>query len=368
MLIKEFIQLFRDPRMRMIVFGVPIIQMLVMAWALTNDVTNIRTVVLDNDKSVASREMLAKFTSSEYFEIVGYVDSEDEVEWILDRSMARVALIFPAGFEDDINAGRTADFQLIADATDSNSTAIVFSYANQIVGNYIFEKQAEIATRAFGAGFAPSMIDFETRAWFNPNLESKYFYVPSLIGVMLIIVTMLLTGIAIVREKEIGTIEQVMVTPITNVEFIIGKTVPYAIIGYILMTFMLALAIPIFGVHIKGSWLLLYGLTGIYLVANLGLALFISTTATTQQQALLTTFFIMLPTVLLSGFIFPIHNMPQPVQYATVFIPLRWYLEILRGVVMKGSGIESFWSAAIWLTILAVGFMALAVSRFKKTV
>jgi ABC-2 type transport system permease protein len=367
MLIKEFIQLFRDPRMRMIVFGVPIIQMLVMAWALTNDVTNIRTIVLDNDKSVASREMLSKFTSSEYFEVVGYVNSEDEVVWTLDRSLARVALIFPAGFEDEMNAGRTADFQLLADATDSNSTAIVFSYANQIVGNYIFEKQAEIASKAFGAGAAPSMVNLETRAWFNPNLESRFFYVPSLIGVMLIVVTMLLISIAVVREKEIGTIEQVMVTPITKIEFIVGKTVPYAIIGFILMTFMLLLAIPIFGIHVRGSWLLLYALTGVYLVANLSVALLISTTATTQQQALLTTFFVMLPSVLLSGFIFPIHNMPEPIQIASMLIPLRWYLEILRGIIMKGAGLNAIWPSALGMTILAFSYMALAVSRFKKT-
>lgn len=368
MLIKEFLQLFRDPRMRMVVFGVPLIQMLVLSWALTNDVTNIRTVVLDNDKSLATREVLAKFTSSEYFEIVGYINSDDEIAYVLDRSMARAVIVFPAGFEDTMNAGRTADFQIIADATDSNSTAIVMGYANTIIGEYIIDKQMVSMEREFGTGASTGLIEIRQRAWFNPNLESKYFYVPSLIGVMLIIITMLLTSIAIVREKEIGTIEQVMVTPITRVEFILGKTIPYAIIGYILMTFMLALAIPIFGINIKGSWLLLYGLTGIYLIANLGLALFISTTAMTQQQALLTAFLFMLPSILLSGFIFPVHNMPEPVQYATLLIPLRWYLEILRGIVMKGAGIESIWRSVVGLVILSLVFLSLAIVRFRKTI
>jgi ABC-2 type transport system permease protein len=230
------------------------------------------------------------------------------------------------------------------------------------------EKQREIVSRFYGTDDMLGMVEFRARAWFNPNLESKFFYVPSLIGVMLIIITMLLTSIAIVREKEIGTIEQVMVTPMNKLEFILGKTIPYALIGYILMTFMFALAIPIFGIHIKGSWILLYALTGIYLVANLGLALFISTTAATQQQALLTTFFFMLPSILLSGFIFPIKNMPEPVQYATFLIPLRFYLEILRGIVMKGVGINAIWKSVVWLAALAVGYMTLAVVRFRKTV
>lgn len=366
MLIKEFLQLFRDPRMRMIVFGVPLLQMLVIAFALTNDVTNITTAVLDNDKTPASRELLSEFTSSGYFEIVDYLNSDADIETVLDHSTARMVLVFPDGFEDDLNGGRTANLQLIADGTDSNTVSIIFGYAFQIVAAYSSDKQLERAVALLGPGMVPGQIDFRTRAWFNQNLESKYYYVPSLIGVMLIVITMVLTSIAIVREKEVGTIEQVMVTPITRVEFILGKTIPYAIIGYILMTVMLILAILIFGVEVKGSLLLLYGLTGIYLLANLGIALWISTTAETQQQALLTAFIVMMPTILLSGFIFPVHNMPVPVQYASMLIPLRWYLEILRGVIMKGAGIESITTPVLYLTLLAIAFITLATARFKK--
>ncbi|MCK4720552.1 ABC transporter permease [bacterium] len=367
MLIKEFLQLFRDPRMRMVVFGVPLLQMLVIAFALTNDVTNITTAVLDNDKTPASRELLSEFTSSGYFEIVDYLDSDADIERVLDHSTARVVLVFPAGFEDDLNGGRTAILQLIADGTDSNTVSIVFGYANQIVADYSSGKQLERAVALLGPAGMPGLVDFETRAWFNQNLESKFFYVPSLIGVMLIVITMILTSIAIVREKEVGTIEQIMVTPITRVEFILGKTIPYAIIGYILMTVMLILAILIFGVEVKGSLFTLYGLTGIYLLANLGIALLISTTSETQQQALLTAFIVMMPTILLSGFIFPVHNMPVPVQYASTLIPLRWYLEILRGVIMKGTGIEAITTPVLFLTLLAIAFITLATARFRKT-
>ncbi len=367
MLIKEFLQLFRDPRMRMVVFGVPLLQMLVIAFALTNDVTNITTAVLDNDKTPASRELLSEFTSSGYFEIVDYLNSDADIERVLDHSTARMVLVFPPGFEDDLNGGRTANLQLIADGTDSNTVSIIFGYAFQIVAAYSSDKQLDRAVALLGPGMVPGQIDFRTRAWFNQNLESKYYYVPSLIGVMLIVITMILTSIAIVREKEVGTIEQVMVTPITRIEFILGKTIPYAIIGYILMTVMLILAILIFGVEVKGSLLTLYGLTGIYLLANLGIALWISTTASTQQQALLTAFIVMMPTILLCGFIFPIHNMPVPVQYASTLIPLRWYLEILRGVIMKGAGIESITTPVLYLTLLAIAFITLATARFRKT-
>ena len=185
---------------------------------------------------------------------------------------------------------------------------------------------------------------------------------------MLIIVSMLLTSLAIVREKEIGTIEQVMVTPIKRVEFVLGKTIPFLITGYIIMTMMFAIAMLIFGIHVKGSWVLLYGLTGIYLVGNLGLALLISVSAGTQQQALLTAFFVMMPGVLLSGFIFPVSNMPEPVQYLTFLNPMRWYMEILRGVVMKGVGVTALWPAIVGQSILAFVFVLLASVRFRKTI
>lgn len=366
MLVKEFLQLFRDPRMRMVVLGVPLIQMLILGFAMTMDVTNIKTAILDFDRSPSSRELISEFTSSGYFEIVEYLDTHRDMEDALDHSRARVVIHIPAGYEDDLSSGRTAKLQVLADGTDSNTTSIVFAYAGQIVGNYATEIIADRLGNS-PAGFAFAPVEMETRAWFNPNLESKYYYVPSLIAVMLLLVGMILPSVAIVREKEIGTIEQIMVTPITRFEFILGKTVPYAIVGYIEMTIMLVLAMLIFGVRVEGSWLLLYALSGIYIVGNLGLALFISGTASTQQQALLTSFLIMMPCILLSGFLFPVRNMPEFVQYLTYLDPVRWYLEILRAVVIKGVGASSILPSIVGQSVLAILFIVLATVSFKKT-
>jgi ABC-2 type transport system permease protein len=213
----------------------------------------------------------------------------------------------------------------------------------------------------------PVEIVIEQRAWYNENLESRYYYVPGLIGVMLLLVSIVVASIAIVREKEMGTIEQVMVTPIRKIEFVLGKTVPYLITGYIVMTFMFIIALIIFGIHIKGSVLLLYLLSGVYLAGNLGIALLISVSAHTQQQALLTAFFILMPAVLLSGFIFPIHNMPVAVQYASYLNPMRWYMDILRGIIMKGVGAHALMKAILWQALLAVSFLIIATYRFRKT-
>lgn len=367
MLIKEFLQMFRDPRMRVVIFVVPVIQMMILAFALTTDVTEIKTAVLDFDNSPSSREFLKSFTASGYFKIVKAAASQEEMTRFLDHSTVRVVIHIPVEFEEDMVSGRTAKVQILADATDSNTTSIVFGYATRIVSAYAEEKLGRRISALYGPGRKPAPIEIETRAWFNPNLESRFYYVPALIAVMLLVVSMLLTSIAIVREKEIGTIEQMMVTPISKLEFILGKTIPYVITGFIVMTLMFLLAMLVFGITVKGSWLLLYIMTGVYLVGNVGLALLISVSAGTQQQALLTAFFIVMPAVLLSGFMFPIRNMPLPVQYATFLNPMRWYLEILRGAVLKGVGSDALWPSMIGQSALAVLFMLLASMRFKKT-
>ena len=366
MLIKEFLQMLRDPRMRVVIFGIPVIQMTIMAFALTTDVTNVRMAVLDMDKTPASRELINAFTAGKYFRISAYLYSQDAITPLLDRGEVRAVLHIPAGFSKDILTGQTAGVQLLTDGTDSNSTSIVLGYAGFIINEYNDRKQEERLGRK-GIITSPLQIKTESRAWYNSNQESRYYYVPSLIATMLYIFSLLLTSIGIVREKEIGTIEQVMVTPIRGIEFILGKTIPYMITGYISMSFMLVVAFFIFGVHVKGSLLLLYGLTGIYLSGNMGIALIISGSASTQQQALLTSFLILMPSVMLSGFMFPISNMPDPVQYATFFNPMRWYLDILRGIVMKDSGIAVLWPAIVAQSALSLTFLAIAVGRFKKT-
>jgi ABC-2 type transport system permease protein len=366
MLIKEFLQMLRDPRMRVVIFGMPVIQMTIMAFALTTDVTDIHLAVLDMDKTPASRELISAFTASNYFRISTNLVSQNEITPLLDRSEVRAVLQIPYGFSKDIVTGRTAKIQLLTDGTDSNSTSIVLGYAGIILSQYNDQKLKERREKK-GITASPLQIETESRAWYNVNQESKFYYVPSLIATMLYIFSLLLTSIGIVREKEIGTIEQVMVTPIRGIEFIFGKTIPYMITGYISMSVMLVVAFFIFDVHVKGSLSLLYGLTGIYLAGNMGIALIISGSASTQQQALLTSFLILMPSVMLSGFMFPISNMPDPVRYATSLNPMRWYLEILRGIVMKDVGISSLLPAIVAQAILSVTFLTIAIGRFKKT-
>ena len=366
MLVKEFLQMLRDPRMRVVIFGVPVIQMTIMAFALTTDVMNIRTAVLDMDKTPASRELISNFTAGNYFRITTYLESQRELSGLLDRRDVRAVLQIPAGFSKDIHSERTAVFQLITDGTDSNSSAIALGYAGMIVSEYSDARQMERLARK-GITTPPVQIETVSRAWFNANQESRFYYVPSLIATMLFIFSLMLTSIGIVREKEIGTIEQVMVTPIRGIEFILGKTIPYIITGYISMTIMLIVAFVVFDVHVRGSLLFLYAVSGIYLIGNMGIALIISGSATTQQQALLTSFLVLMPSVMLSGFMFPLNNMPDPVRFATLFNPMRWYLEILRGVVMKDVGFATLWPAIAAQTGLALSFLSLAALRFKKT-
>jgi ABC-2 type transport system permease protein len=360
---KEFLQMLRDPRMRVVVLGTPVIQMMVMAFALTTDVTDILCAVLDQDNSVVSRRLIADFSASGYFRF--HPVAAADVNTLLDRGEARAALIIPVDFTQKLLAGQDAAIQLVTDGSDSNSTAIINGYAQSIVESF---NQSWLRETLAKKGIStPPQVSYETRSWFNVNQESKLYFVPALIGVMLYIFSILLPSIGIVREKEIGTIEQVMVTPIGRIDFVFGKTLPYLVTSYFTMTIMLAVAMLIFDVRIAGSAVLLYGLTGIYLFGNLGLALVISASAQTQQQALLTSFLVMMPSVLLSGFMFPIHNMPEPAQIATWFNPMRWYLEILRGVVLRGVGFKILWPQIAAQAALSLSFLTIAVFRFQKT-
>lgn len=364
MLVKEFLQMFRDPRMRIIILVLPCMQMLVFAFALTTDVTDIATAVLDEDTSRLSRLVVDRFTSSRHFQVTARVDDQEKLQGLLDRGEVRAAIRIPRGFSRNVMRGKTGIISVTADGTDSNTASVVLGYASQVAARI----NEELLMDRLQGTVLPGEIRLAPRAWFNPNMESRYYFVPGLIAVMLAVSGLVLTSIAIVREKEIGTIEQVMVTPIGKLEFILGKSLPYLLVGYLLMTIMFGMARLIFGVTIHGSVPLLYGLTGIYLAGNLGIALLISGSARTQQQALLTAFFVLMPLVLLSGFMYPVRNMPEPVQYLTMLNPMRWYMEILRGVVLKGVGVAELGRAIGGQLVLAVGFLGLARIRFQKTV
>ena len=366
MLIKEFLQMLRDRRMRTVIFGMPVIQLVIMSFALTTDVTRIRTAVLDMDRTPASRELISRFTGGGYFEIVRSLKAPVQIKGLLDRAQVRAVIHIRKGFEKEIAAGRTGRVQILTDGTDSNTTAIVQGYADGIINAFSADVLRQRLERS-GLARTLNPMAVLPRALFNANQESRFYFVPSLIAVMLFIFSLLLTSIGIVKEKEIGTIEQVMVTPIRKIEFILGKTLPYMVTGYISMTIMLAVAFFVFDIQVHGSLALFYFLSGFYLLGNMGIALVISDSATTQQQAMLTSFLILMPCIMLSGFMFPIKNMPEVIQYVTWLNPMRWYLEILRGIVMKGVGLSVLWPAVAAQVALAVSFIGMAWVKFSKT-
>jgi ABC-2 type transport system permease protein len=367
MLIKEFIQVFRDPRMRMVIFVIPCLQMLIISYAISTDVKHTRTAVYDLDNSPPTRDLLNAFSRSGYFDIVEHITDESRIRYLLDRGDVTVVLRFQHGFGNDLLAGRTAKLQVIVDGTDSNTANIVLGYAVNIAKAYAQNVLVNRFERKLGAVKLPGQIALESRAWFNENLESRNFFVPGVLVVVVTLMTLLLTSMSVVREKEIGTIEQIMVTPITPLEFILGKTVPFAIIGFTVVCLVTAIAVFWFEVPMRGSFgTLLFG-AALYILTMLGAGLFISTISGTQQQAMISTFFFFFPAMLLSGFAFPIANMPEPVQWATLINPLRYFLVIIRSIFLKGVGLEILWPHFLALALMAVTMLTLSVRRFRKT-
>jgi len=367
MLIKEFIQIFRDPRMKGVIFLMPIIQLLVFGYAVTTDVKNVATLVNDLDNSIASRELVSRFVKSGYFNVVEYTDSEDRVRELMDRGKVGAVLRMSKGFEDDLRAGRTSQLQVIVDGTDSNTAGIVLNYSSKIAGQFSTELLTQRILRSSGPLGQTGRVVVETRAWFNENLESRNFYVPGVIAIIVMLITLMLTSMAVVREKEIGTMEQIMVTPITSAEFILGKTVPFALIGFADVILITLIGVFWFEVPIRGNLGLLFVATALYLLTTLSIGLFISTVSQTQQQAMMSTFFFYLPAVLLSGFMFPIANMPPLVQWLTYLNPLRYFLVIIRGIFLKGVGPSILWPQLLALAVMGFLTLWLAVKRFHKT-
>jgi ABC-2 type transport system permease protein len=366
MLIKEFIQIFRDPRMRTVIFLMPLVQTLVFGYAVTTDVTHIPTAIFDLDNSRASRELAARFTGSGYFDVLEYADREEKVRELLDQGRVKAVLRVNKGFGDDLRAGRTAPLQIIVDGTDSNTAGIVLNYAGQIAGRFSETVLQTRFVRATGQPAAPPRVVLETRAWFNENLESRNFYVPGVIVLIVTLVTLMLSSMAVVREKELGTIEQIMVTPIRQSEFILGKMLPFALIGFADVVLVTVIAAYWFDVPIRGSLLLLLGATSLYLMSTLGIGLLISTISRTQQQAMMSAFFYYFPAMLLSGFVFPIANMPEVVQWLTYLNPLRYFLLIIRGIFLKGVGPDILWPQMAALLILGTATLWVATRRFRK--
>jgi ABC-2 type transport system permease protein len=367
MLRKEFRSVFRDPRMRLVIFGVPVLQTLIFGYAVTMDVRHVRLVVIDRDGTPASRELVARFTGSDYFDVVLTTNDETAARQQIDAAEAAGILQINAGFSANLRAGHTTPAQLIVDGSDSNTARLVLNYSSVIAGTYNNDIVLSSAQRLAGRTLPVGHVDLRPRAWFNENLESRNYFVPGVMAVLVMLISLMLTGMAIVREKEVGTIEQIMVTPIRPLEFILGKFAPFIVIGFVDVALVTLVGVFWFEIPIRGSFTLLLLGTSCFLLSTLGIGLFISTVSHTQQQAMMTTFFFFFPAMLLSGFIYPIANMPVVVQWITLLNPLRHFLVIIRGVFLKGVGVEVLWVQLAALLAIGIGVMVFAVARFHKT-
>lgn len=357
-LIKEFKQTLREPRTRVMLFLPPVVQLLVFGFAVNMDVDHSRIAWMDMDRTPLSRELREKFEGSGRFEVVAIANSEDDVQQILDGSKADAVVRVLPNFERDVRRGQQAQVQVLVDGSNSNTASLVSSYAGQVIAR-------------FSAGLAQvktvPRVTARTRVWFNPDLYSRIYFVPGVVANIIMVVTLMLTALAIVREKEIGTMEQLMVTPIRPIELMLGKMLPFAVVGLVDMVLVTAVALVVFGVPFRGSVLLLFVCACLFLMTTLGAGILLSTISQTQQQAMMANFFFTTPAFMLSGFAFPIANMPLAVQWLTYLNPLRYFVEIVRGLFLKGAGVEALWPQMAALAVYGVAMLVLSTLRFHKT-
>ena len=359
---KELRQLVRDPKARPILFVAPIVQMILLGYAATTDVRRIRTVVLDHDRTAESRALVEAYRSSGYFAVVDRPARDAAVSDALQRGEATVGLTIPAGFARDLRAGRGAVVQAVVDGADASLATVAQSYAGQVTAQF----GARLTTQ--GAARAPAGVDLRARAWFNASLESRYFNVPAIMGVLLMMVCLLLTSLAVVREREIGTLDQLLVSPITPPELILGKTVPVLVVASVHLPIYLGLTLLHFGVPLRGTLAALLLAAALYVLAGLALGLLISTVSKTQQEAFMLLILFFLPAVVLSGFLSPVESMPAGFRWLSALNPLRWFLEIVRGVFLKGLGVADLWRQYATLAVMAAATLLLATRRFGRAI
>lgn len=359
---KEMRQILRDPKTKRIVFASPIIQLLLFGYAVTTDVHDVRTFVVDHDRTAESRALQDAFTAGGYFRFVGRSDRAGDMAAALDRGDVGIGLEIPRGFARDLAAGRGATVQVLVDGTNSNTGTVAQGYAARIVQEFGM-RQAE----ARGMSFPPG-VDLRARAWFNPDLASRVYNVPAIIGVLLMLMALLLTALAVVREREMGTLDQLLVSPVTPGELMLGKTIPVAIIALIDLALIVGVAILWFDIPLRGSVIALLLASFVYILASLGLGLFISTVSKTQQEAFMSMFLLFLPAIVLSGFMYPVQTMPRVFQLLTLLNPVRHFLEIVRGIFLKAQGIGDLWPQFLIITIMGVLVLLAATARFRRSI
>lgn len=361
MVAKEFRQIFRDPMSIRMVFGAPIVQLVLFGYAVNTDVRDVATFLVDHDRTAESRALTDAFTSSGYFRVVGSSDSPADLARALDKGSATVGLEIPAGFATDVKAGHDPAVQLIVDGTNSNTGTVASGYAAKIAQ----DRSVRIAA-ASGAAL-PRAVELQTRAWFNPALESQVYNVPAIIGVIVLLMSLLLTALAVVREREVGTLEQLLVSPLSPTELMLGKTIPVGLIGLVQLALVTSVALFWFDIPLRGSPGVLLLAAALFILAGLSFGLFLSTLASTQQEAFLSMFLVLMPGIILSGFMYPVDTMPAFFQELTLLNPLRHFLEVVRAIFLKGSGFRELWPQFVFLTLMAVGGTYGAARRFKRT-
>lgn len=362
---KEFLQIFRNKRMVPLILFVPIAETIVFGYVVSTDVKHLPMVVCDQDASQASRRFASKFSNNEYFDIKYHADSVNEIKDLLDNGHAKIGLFIPPGFAERAAENKTAYVQVIIDGSDNNAASNAMNYISTIIAS----ESTKVMVKRFAK--VPDMppvgkVEPRVRVWYNPELKSVNFMIPGLIGMILILMTLMLTAAAIVRERERGTLEQIIVTPIRRDEFIVGKIIPYIILGFIDAILIVVFGTLWFNVPLRGSLLVLFSLSAVFISTTLGLGLFVSTISRTQSQAMSTAFFMLMPSMILSGFIFPVENMPRVIQWIAYVIPLTHFLVIVRGVFLKGVGFSVLWPQAVVLAVMGAVIISLSIVRFQK--
>jgi ABC-2 type transport system permease protein len=367
MLIKEFIQVFRDKRTRFVLIGPPIIQMLIFGYAATYEIRHVPTVVLDLDHSQESRELISRFTSSPYLDVQRQLTNHHEIDDMIERGETTIAIEIDSGFAQQLRSGQSAPLQVIVDATNSNTALIASGYVNQIVLGFAKQYQTDRIGR-ISPQIVEKMpsIELAQRPWYNPELRSQWFFIPGIIGSLTLVLVVNLTAFAVVREREIGTLEQIMVTPIRPVEFILGKTLPFFLIGLFDVSLIGLVGTLWFQVPFRGQLTVLFTGAVLFLICMLGVGLLISTISATQQQAMVSAFFFVMPAITFSGFGFPISTMPQWLRYMTYLSPLRYFLIVLRASYLKGVGFEILWPQMAAMLGLGIVLLVAATLRFHK--
>ena len=367
MLIKEFLELKRDKWARFRLIVPPLIQMLVFGYAATFEVYHVPTIVLDRDHTLESRDLISRFAFSDRFRIVSVAQTDAEVENAINRSDATLAIVVHAGFAQLLRKGQSAPLQVIVDGTNSNTALISLGYLDLVVAQYSQDYATDLLSHGAGGTGKVVQVTIEPRPWYNADLNGRWFFIPGVVGSLTLVVVVSLTASAIVREREIGTLEQIMVTPIRPIEYILGKTVPFFIIGLAEVALVALFGTVWFQIPFVGNPLVLLLGTCLFLLSTLALGLLISTLSKTQQQAFASNFFILNPMFTLSGFSFPIASMPEPLQWLTYLDPLRYYLVVIRATFLKGVALDALWPDMLGMAALGVGLLTVSILRFRKS-